>query len=83
MRSTPYADEIVSADVDGYRIEKLFVKDKAREEIRFSWWKEGRFMSRPLDLPEDELLQLFRKAIQEGVFSERFLSDLKQSLASQ
>lgn len=82
MRSTKYADEIASADEGGARIERLRIKSTGVDEIRFSWWKEGRFQPRPLDLPEDDLLRLLRKAIDEGVFSDGFVGNLRRMLGS-
>lgn len=75
MRDTPYAKELARADIGGHRIERLYVKGK-EEEIRFSWWKDGRMQTRPLDLPEHQLLPLFEQAIREGVFSKTFLREL-------
>ena len=66
MPNTEYADELCEPgsvqlgkdkDEEG-RIERLRVKSTQQEEIRFSWWKSGRFMLRPLDLPEEDLLKL-------------------------
>jgi len=82
MRSTRYADEIASADEGGARIERLRIKATGADEIRFSWWKDGRFQARPLDLPEDDLLRLLRKAIDEGVFSEVFVGNLRRMLVA-
>lgn len=76
MRSTNYANLIAEADIGGHRIERLFVKDQNQEEIRFSWWKDGRMATRPLDLPEAELLPLLKLAIENDVFSETFLREL-------
>lgn len=77
MRDTSYATEIKTvADTHGQRIERLYIKDKRREEIRFSWWPEGNMANRPLDLPEDELLALMSNAFAEGVFTEKFTTDL-------
>ena len=80
MRSTPYADEIAHADEGGARIERLRIKATGVDEIRFSLWKDGRFQTRPLDLPEDELLKLMRKAIDGGVFSQGFVGGLRRML---
>ena len=80
MRSTEYADEIAHADEGGARIARLKTKATGAEEIRFSWWKDGRFQARPLDLPEDDLLRLLRKAVEEGVFTEGFVANLTQVL---
>ncbi len=80
MRSTRYADEIASADEGGARIERLRIRATGADEIRFSWWKDGRFQARPLDLPEDDLLRLLRKAIDERVFSAVFVENLRRML---
>lgn len=80
MRDTDYATEIKTAEVNSCRIERLYVKGEGQEEIRFSWWPDGRMANRPLDLPETELLPLMREAISVGVFSDDFLRDLKSAL---
>ena len=81
MRDTPYAREIVSAtDAIGQSIERIFVKEQQQEEIRFSWWKNGTMVIRPLDLPEAELLPLLCDAIRKGVFSPEFLKGLHEAL---
>ena len=85
MRDTEYAQELAAGTldyVDGnqVRIERLYVKHEQQEEIRFSWWKGSRMMMRPLDLPEDDLIALFEDAIREGVFSPKFLQELRAVL---
>lgn len=85
MRDTPYARELITAnfvfpDNSEGRIERLYVRELQQEEIRFSWWKDGKMMMRPLDLREDELLGLLKNAVRQGVFSESFLTDLKRAL---
>ena len=81
MRDTEYATELKTAeDGFGQKIERLYVKKLAREEIRFSWWKDGHLMVRPLDLPEDELLSLMSAAIENGVFQNDFLIGLHSIL---
>ncbi|WP_052134410.1 hypothetical protein [Sphingomonas sp. 37zxx] len=81
MRDTPYAREIVSAtDSIGQSIERIFVKEHEQEEIRFSWWKNGTLVIRPLDLPESELLPLMCDAIRKGVFTPSFLKGLHEAL---
>jgi hypothetical protein len=81
MRDTAYARELATASLASgdseVRIERLFVKEFQQEEIRFSWWKGDKMMMRPLDLPEHELLELFRLAIQQRVFQPEFLRALK------
>ena len=86
-RDTEYALEIATARLpsgkadDTVALERLYVKEAAQYEIRFSWWKGKQMMNRPLDLPEDELLPLMREAIKKNVFSDGFLVGLKQLLA--
>jgi len=83
MRDTPYAKELTkAADVDGARIELLQIVGISEPEIRFSWWKDGKFVPRPLDLSEDDLLKLMRQAILErAVFTPKFLHGLQEILA--
>ncbi len=80
MRDTDYATELATADINGCRIERLHVKSLKQDEIRFSWWKDGNMTNRPLDLPERELLALFRLAIEKNVFTEEFRRDLHAML---
>ncbi|MGQ8630919.1 hypothetical protein ACUTJJ_05455 [Agrobacterium sp. DKPNP3] len=81
LRKTAYADEIATARDDiGQTIERIHVKEHGKDEIRFSWWVDGKMMVRPLDLPEEELLPLMREAIRKGVFSADFLRNLHQVL---
>jgi hypothetical protein len=68
------------ATVGDDRIERVSVKDAARDEIRFSWWPNGRFSRNPLVITEDELLSLFREAIKADVFADPFLRDLGRLL---
>ena len=72
MRDTDYAKELATGSIDDAKIERLYVKKEQREEIRFSWWKAGRLMMRPLDLTEEDLLRLFNDAIKNNVFSDSF-----------
>ena len=59
-----------------FLIERLWVKKHGQIAIRFSWWPNGRMATRPLDLPERELLELLREAVKEGVFSDAFVGNL-------
>lgn len=88
LRDTPYATELAHGSVtfpsgsEG-RIERLRFKEppaQGMKGIRFSWWKDGRMVPRPLDATEDQLLTLLKDSIQKGVFSERFLTELRQLL---
>ncbi len=79
MRDTDYATEIRTTGGEE-RIERLFVKESGVEEIRFSWWPNGKFAPRPLDMPEGDLLVLIGRAISNGVFSDDFLKGLQTTL---
>ena len=62
-------------------IEKAFIKEKAREEIRFTIYKdtvrgEETYIPRSLDVTEKELLELIKIAIKNEVFSKDFISQL-------
>ena len=81
MRDTKYATERVIAEINGNRIERIFVKAENQDEIRFSWWPDGRMATRPLDPPEPQLLELLAEAIRRGVFTEPFLRGLTKLLA--
>lgn len=80
MRDTRYATEKATADIGGCRIERIFVKEQEQDEIRFSWWKDGAMMMRPLDLPEEQLLPLIVLAIRKGVFTEDFMQGLQAAI---
>lgn len=86
MRDTRYATEkcipgtFQFTGSEEARIERIFVKRLGQEEIRFSWWKRGKMLPRPLDLTERDLLALLRDAVAQGVFSKRFKSSLKRLL---
>jgi len=80
MRDTSYAKELATAEFKDCRIERLYVKHEEQDEIRFSWWPMGRMANKPLDLPEDELLLLIEEAIDQGVFTDKFLGDLHELL---
>ena len=75
MRDTEYARELCEPGVMKWpsggseaRIEKLLIKETGEEEIRFSWWKDGKLAIRPLDLSEHDLITLFSDALAKGVF---------------
>jgi hypothetical protein len=62
------------------RIEKLFARRRGGAEVRFSWWKHDSIMPRPLDLGEDDLILLFKDAIQKNVFTSAFKQALRSLL---
>lgn len=68
-----------------YCIEKIFIKAIKRDEIRFSLYKDTirsqeRYIPRSLDVTEEQLLQLIKESITEGVFSKDFIKKLSQIL---
>ena len=67
-------------------IEKVYVKKKKRDEIRFCLYKDTlnqieKYVPRSLDVTELELLELFKKAINQDVFSTEMLGTLKGILS--
>jgi hypothetical protein len=86
MRDTKYARELREPAVKKWRggsegrIERLYVKGTKKEEIRFSWWKNGKITTRPLDLPEDDLVELFADAVAKNIFTDSFRSKLRSVL---
>ena len=77
----------VSIEDDDYYscIERIEVKEKQREEIRFALYKDtirgdNRYVPRSLDVTEIQLLELIKKAIENKVFSDEFIDMLKQEL---
>ncbi len=87
MRDTQYAREISRgiyswSENSEARIERLYIKEFGQEEIRFSWWKDGNLVMRPLNLTEEELLALLRNSVEVGVFSTDFLRRLREILGS-
>lgn len=70
-----------------YCIEKIFIKAKRRDEIRFSLYKDTiksqeRYIPRSLDVTEHELLQLIKESIEGAVFSKEFVKSLEELLNS-
>ena len=67
-RDTKYAKELDRAsqeleDGEEARIERLKIKQGASVVIRFSWWKDGEMIPRPLDLSEEDLMELLAKGV--------------------
>lgn len=89
IKSTKYCNILNQARVDDeeytYRIERIFVKSKRREEIRFAVYKDtvrgdDIYVPRSLDVTELELMELIKKSIKGKVFSDEFIEMLKQEL---
>ncbi|WP_133015178.1 hypothetical protein [Clostridium cuniculi] len=68
-----------------YSIEKIYIKELKRDEVRFCVYKATRrgdetYIPRSLDVTELELIELIKIAIGEKVFSDEFLEMLKQEI---
>ena len=68
-----------------YSIEKIYIKELKRDEVRFCVYKVTRrgdeaYIPRSLDVTELELIELIKKSIREKVFSEGFIEMLKQEI---
>lgn len=72
-----------------YSIEKIYIKELKRDEVRFCVYKATRrgdetYIPRSIDVTELELIELIkeaiREAIREKVFSEGFIEILKQEI---
>jgi hypothetical protein len=81
MRDTPFAEELSRAELGGHRIERLRIKDGGHEDIRFSWWRDGKFVPQAFSMPEERLLELLGRAIENNLFSQSFLDGLSALLA--
>lgn len=89
IKSTKYCDLLVQASVIDeeytYCIERIYIKDKKRHEIRFSLYKDtikadNRYIPRSLDVTELELIGLIKASLKENVFSDDFIAMLKQEI---
>ena len=87
-RDTAYATEIATAtfsytgeDEDEVRIERIFVKQYSQVELRFSWWRKGRLLPRPMDLPPQDFLTLVERGIEAGVFTDGEIEGLANIIA--
>ena len=68
-----------------YSIEKIYIKELKRDEVRFCVYKSTRrgdetYIPRSLDVTELELIELIKESISRKVFSEGFIEMLKQEI---
>jgi hypothetical protein len=82
MRDTRYATEQCTSKIGDNRLERLFIKASRQEEIRVSWWPDGRMANRPLDVTEVDFIKLLAQGIADGVLSRQFLPKLILSAAT-
>lgn len=89
IKSTKYCDLLRQASLIDedytYCIERIYVKAKKMEEIRFSLYKEtlnsgNRYIPRSLDVTEIELIKLIRSSLEGNVFSSGFIKMLKEEI---
>ena len=69
-----------------YSIEKIYIKELKRDEVRFCVYKVTRrgdetYIPRSLDVTELELIELIKESIREKVFSEEFIEMLKKEIS--
>ena len=68
-----------------YSIEKIYIKELKRDEVRFCVYKVTRrgdetYIPRSLDVTELELIELIKESISRKVFSEGYIEMLKQEI---
>ena len=68
-----------------YSIEKIYIKELKRDEVRFCVYKVTRrgdeaYIPRSFDVTELELIELIKESIREKVFSDEFIEMLKQEI---
>lgn len=89
IKSTKYCDLLRQASLIDedytYCIERIYVKAKKMEEIRFTLYKEtlnsgNRYIPRSLDVTEIELIKLIRSSLEGNVFSTGFIKMLKEEI---
>lgn len=78
------SQSIIADEEYTYALEKIIVKPQGnREELRFSVYKDQqrygmKLLVRPLDLQEELFLQLLKKAVEDKLFSKKFIEQLKK-----
>jgi len=68
-----------------YSIEKIYIKELKRDEVKFCVYKSTRrgdetYIPRSLDVTELELIELIKESIRRKVFSDEFIEMLKQEI---
>lgn len=75
----------VGDDEYTYTIEKIYIKELKRNEIRFCVYKSTRrgdetYIPRSLDVTEEEFQELIVQAIRTKMFSKEFITSIKEEL---
>jgi hypothetical protein len=80
MKEPAGAKKLASASInlgnEVGKIERLPINEDGQEQIRFSIWRQGKMLHRPLSLTEKELVALLQAAIKEGILSRDFIGEL-------
>ena len=68
-----------------YSIEKIYIKELKRDEVRFCVYKATRrgdetYIPRSLDVTEEEFQKLIIQAIRTNMFSKEFITAIKEEL---
>jgi hypothetical protein len=84
MKETSHAKVLATVSLptgnNEARIERLEIKESGKVEIRFSWWKNGKFILRPLKLSEEDLITLIHQGTVNQVFSPSFIGNLTSAI---
>lgn len=74
------SQSIIADEEYTYALEKIIVRPQGnREELRFSEQRYGmKLLVRPLDLQEELFLQLLKKALEDNLFSKKFIAQLNK-----
>ncbi len=85
LKRTTYCILHKQASVKDCAIEKITVHATGEDEIRFCYYKPNalgnpQLIMRPLDVPDEHLLQMFVAAVAEGIFTDNFREELKRIL---
>lgn len=86
MNETKYQIPIASAwsgdKSEGIVLERIQTKETGMEEIRLAWWRNGYQCRRPADVDACEWPDLFRKAVENGVFNRDELREMMIDIAN-
>ena len=80
MKEPASAKKLASASInlgnEVGKIERLPINKEGQVKIRFSIWRQGNVLRRPLSLTEKELVTLLQAAIKDGILSRGFIGEL-------
>ena len=87
LRKTPHAELCAEARLprdgsdDELRLERVWLKADRYEALRFTAWRHGRFIPRPAQMTEPDLIALLERGLEGGVFSDFFRRQLSLLVA--